>query len=275
MLITLENLVELFQLKIKSDISIYDSSFLLKIINKRIQDLALIDFQEYYILLEKNADELNSLQHLLHINYSRFFRNSLVFAYLETVIIPDIIRYKMQKKQSLRIWSAGCATGEEPYSFSILLLELYKKYNLKIPAHIIATDIENKSLEKAIIGEYSKSSILNLKLDYLENYFSLENSIYKINEEVKKSVIFENYDITDKNSFAPPSSIFGTFDLISCRNVLIYMNEENQLLILKKIHKALDKNGYLLLGKSEFIPHSFKHYFEKINRYCTLYKKIF
>lgn len=263
----------LFKERLNIDISIYDSVFINKIIKKRATEKDIVFFEDYIKILDSNTDELYELNNLFHINYSFFFRNNLTFAFLNSIILPELLKSKSLDNQPLRIWSAGCAAGEEPYSIAILLIELQKKFDLNVPINFIATDIDDKSLEIARKGNYNKSLLLNVKLKYLEKYFNVESNAYSIIDTVKKMIVFEKYDITSNRSFAPPGSIFGNFDLISCRNVLIYMSQEYQNVIFDKIHKALEKDGILLLGKSEFIPNLYKNYFEKINSYCPLYRK--
>jgi chemotaxis methyl-accepting protein methylase len=266
-------IVELFKSKLNIDISIYDSTFLKKTINKRLTEKGIVFFEDYFKILENNNRELEELNILFHVNFSRFFRNSLSFNFLGSVLLPKLLQSKQINKQTLRIWSAGCATGEEPYSIALLLIDIQKRLNINQTIDIIATDVEDGYLEKARRGNFGKSSLQNIPLKYLEKYFIVENDIYSINDSVKKLVLFEKYDITDKKSFSPPAGIFGNFDLISCRNVLIYMNEENQQLIFGKIYKALEKGAILLLGKSEFIPANYRQHFEKISNYCPLYRK--
>lgn len=269
-----EAIMKLLISRLNIDVSVYEPAFIERIIKSRIAQKEIVFFEDYLNILEENNTELEELNLLFHINYTRFFRNHLTFAFLESIIMPEIIKTKALSRHPLRIWSAGCATGEEPYSIAILLLELQKSFNKNIPIEFIATDISDKALEKAVKGVYLNQTLQNIKFKYIEKYFHKSNNEYTIKDIVKNDIVFENYNLNDNKTTSPAGCIFGNFDLISCRNVLIYMNKQNQELIFEKIYKTLEKNGVLLLGKSEFISGPFQKYFEKINKHCPIYKKI-
>lgn len=270
----LSKLIELTNQYTDLNLNNYNKDFLVKIITKHQAELRIMNFELYLIHLKRNKAEIERLIQYVFISYTRFFRNSLTYEILECVVLLEIIRRKSLNNNSLRLWSAGCATGEEAYSIAIIVNEIFKRLSVKIPVHLIATDIDKKSLELALVGKYKDYSIKSVKHHILKEYFLQEKDTFSIMKTIKDVVTFAHYDLTDMQSFAPSESIYGNYDLILCRNVLIYMNQEYQNRIISKLYKALEKDGYLILGKSEYMPEQFKHYFEKVIRFCPIYRKI-
>jgi len=174
---------------------------------------------------------------------------------------------------SLRIWSAGCAMGEEPYSIAILITEFFEKEALDLQTHIFATDIDKNILEKAQKAVYPYNSIESIKYGLLKKYFTSDKDMYRIKQKIRGHVSFSIYNILDEQSYAPPASIFGSFDLVFCRNVLIYFNLKFQDQIFKKLHQSLIPNGYLILGEAEIPSENHKHYFKQVNSCCHIYQK--
>jgi len=233
------------------------------------------NYTDYFLYLQNNSAELDHLINTLTINVSRFFRNTLTFEYIADQILPDMVHQKTKTKdQFLRIWSAGCAMGEEPYSVAILINELLKKKPNKLMVNIFATDIDAKILTKAQEATYQFESIGNVKYRLLKKYFSLQEESFQLTPEIRDRVSFSFYDMLDKNSYAPPESIFGAFDMVFCRNVLIYFDIEHQELIYEKLYRALAENGYLILGKSEIPTLKYKKHFKKVVNRRHIYQKV-
>lgn len=232
------------------------------------------NYKDYFKYLQKNTDELDNLINLLTINVSRFFRDALTFEYIAARLLPAIISRKEScLNSSFRIWSAGCSMGEEPYSAAILLNEFFEKENIAFDVNIFATDIDENILKKAQKAVYHFESIKNIKYHLLKKYFSIKAESFKLNQKIKDQVSFSVFDILDKNCYAPPESIFGGFDILFCRNVLIYFNTKYQEKIFDKLYRALSKNGYLVLGEAEVPPKSYLGYFRKVNECCHIYQK--
>ncbi len=232
------------------DISVYDESFLLKLIDYRLAAIGIKNPSDYSLYLSNNAAEAKNLLRSLNINYSEFFRNPLAFALLGQWILPKLIMEKPVDSE-LRIWSAGCAYGQEAYSVA-MLLDMAKNYQgHKVPYRIIATDISHSSLNLAAKGKYQEELMQNLRIKDVKEFFVEENKTYKIAPRLKQHITFSYYDLLDKYTCNPQESIFGDFDLIFCSNLLYYYQPEHQQFILQKIIRALSANGYFITGETE------------------------
>ena len=256
------------------DFSGYRPAMIERRIKNRLLAVNRAGFREYLRYLEEHPEELSNLIDVLTINVSRFFRETLTFEYIAGRVFPAIVLKKTgSPDHPLRVWSAGCSTGEEPYSIAILVDELMKKEGLELHPNIFATDIDEGALKKAQEGVYTFESIKNVKYRLLKKHFTIEDESYLLNPEIKELVKFSLYDMLDKKTYAPPESVFGGFDLILCRNVLIYFQTEHQKIIFDKLVRALAGNGYLVLGEAETLPLKYQRYFQKENEYCHVYQK--
>jgi len=256
------------------DISCYKRDFVERCLQDRMNETGNDSYLSYLDFLETDPEELNSLFHSLSINVSSFFRDTISFTIISEILLPSIIIKKIKScDRSIRIWSAGCASGEEPYSMSIILKEIFEKYNMSVNLSIFGTDIDGKALENAVKGFYSSNSLHNMRYGLLQKYFTEEQGLYKIKDEIKEMVTFSVYDIIDKNSYAPPDAVFGSFDLVLCRNLLIYFTGEYQEIILKKLYLSLVKDGILVLGEFENLHPACCGHFKKYYDFCQIYKK--
>lgn len=177
-------------------------------------------------------------------NETLFFRDDRPFKYFKTNLIPEVLKSRIAKK-SLRIWSAASSTGQEPYSIAMTLLE-------SIPApdtwkiEIIGTDISDRALTQARKGEFNQFEVQRgLPIQMTMKYFKQDGAVWKINDKIRNMVRFENFNLLD------PMDKFGTFDIIFCRNVLIYFDEQTKKKILQNMVKRLPPDGYIFLGGSE------------------------
>ena len=256
------------------DFSGYRRSLLERRINKRLLATETGNFNEYCTFLTNNQIEADELIDALTINVSQFFRNPLVFEFISEKLLPPMIFEKLQRyKKYLRIWSAGCASGEEAYSLAIIFNEFLEKEKLELDLRIFATDIDKKSLKSAKRGVYNFESIKDVRYGLLSKYFIQKNNSFRIVSKIKNMVNYSSYDLLEKNSYAPPESIFGNFDLIFCRNVLIYFNLEYQEKIFEKLHRSLVPKGYLILGEAEMISKRYQRYFTSLSEYLKIFKK--
>ncbi|MDA3955034.1 MAG: protein-glutamate O-methyltransferase CheR [Bacteroidales bacterium] len=250
-------------------------SMLERRIQKRIHATNNKNIDDYFEYLNNNSAEIDNLIDVLTINVSRFFRNSLSFEYISSVIIPKLIFQKVQANEnSLRIWSAGCSYGEEPYSIAIIFNEFLNKEKISLKLNIFATDIDKKALKHAAAGKYDSVSIKNIKYALLDKYFTQKEDYFTISSEIKRMVQFSFFDLLDKNHHVPQESIFGDFDLVLCRNVLIYFNPEYQKNIFNKLYKSMNKDSYLVLGESEVPVEAFKKKFKRVNNITKIYRKV-
>lgn len=215
------------------------------------------DTAHYLNHLRSDTAEVSVLQERLSVVVSHFFRNPLVFEYLLARIIPEIIQSKaLQGDRTLRIWSAGCAAGEEAYSVAIVCLEAIRRHADSLKVNIIATDIDSEALKTGSAGVFVAESVANTRFSFLNQYFVREGARYVVSPEVKKVVHFSKYDLFDQFTYAPPESMFGDFDIVLCRNVLIYYDYQHQLRLLRKLSRATVVNGFLILGEAESLPPS-------------------
>lgn len=213
-----------------------------------LRRMALSNHQEpaeYLSLLRENVQEQDILQQDLLIPVTYFFRDEEIFARLSSTVFPEIFR-KKSKGDSLRIWVAGCSTGQEVYSLAICLMEYMEENEISARVQIFGTDISESAIGKARSGMYSKSEVDSLSPSRLDRFFSRVDSSYQIKKEIREMCVFSLHNFLKD----PP---FGKMDMISCRNVLIYLQPYLQKKTLTTFHYALKKEGFLLLGKSESI----------------------
>ena len=256
------------------DFSGYHPAMLARRIGHRVADLNCKDFNDYLFHVKNNPDETDRLLDVITINVSRFFRDTLTFELLADRILPAIVLEKARRQDpSLRIWSAGCAMGEEPYSVAILIHELLRKEGLMMNLHMFATDIDAKILEGAAKAVYPLSSVENIKYRLLARYFTPAGDCFRLVPEIRDQVNFSLYDMLDKKHMVPPESIFGNFDLVLCRNLLIYFNTDYQDTLFAKLHHALAPNGILILGEAEAPTLKYQRYFNRITDFGPIYRK--
>ena len=256
------------------DFSGYRPSMVERRMGQRLTPTKCADVPEYLEYLKQHPHELDNLVDVLTINVSRFFRNTLAFDYMADKILPALVFDKLRGQDpSLRIWSAGCATGEEPYSIAILIQELQRKEKLNLSVNIFATDIDERALKNAKTAVYRYGSIKNIKYRLLKRYFEGHGEHFQLSPKIQKMVAFSPYDMLDKRRYAPPESVFGGFDMTFCKNVLIYFSQEYQGMILDKLHRSLARGGYLVLGRAEIPTGKYRNRFRKVSECCPIYQK--
>ncbi len=256
------------------DFSGYHQPMLERRIRRRLTATNCKDFSEYLSCLQKKPDELDHLLDVITINVSRFFRDTLTFELIAERILPEIIREKIQARdQSFRVWSAGCARGEEPYSLAILVHELLCKEEVGMNLHLFATDIDGKILKEAGKAIYPLTSIENMKHRLLTKYFTPKGNSFQLIPEIRDLVTFSHYDMLDKRRSVPPESVFGNFDMVLCRNLLIYFNTEYQETIFERLYHSLANHGYLILGEAEAPTIRYRHHFSRVYDFSPIYRK--
>lgn len=268
------------------DFSGYRPDMIGRRIALRMQAAGLTRADDYCAYLRENPGELDRLLDCLTIKVSRFFRNPLVFEYLARLVLPPMFQARIQgKDHSLRVWSAGCSLGEEAYSLAILLRELLRREDMSVSPLVFGTDIDASALEQAEKGIYPVESLKEVKLGLFKRYFTqvkdqeartVEGSVsdrFRISPEIRELVFFSHYDILRPGTWAPPESVYGGFDLISCRNMLIYFQPDTQHRVFAKLYQALAPGGCLVLGESESPPQAFQHRFVRYCSCCRIYRK--
>lgn len=228
------------------DFSSYKKSTINRRIERRIAVHQLKDFTEYVNYLRENTHEIDVLFKELLIGVTKFFRDPEAFQELKKTIL-ELLK-KKKENEPVRMWVAGCSTGEEAYSLAILLLECMSE--LKIPdsnrVQIFATDLDNAAIEKARTGIYLDNLSGDVNADRLERFFIHQNNHYIVKKEVRERIIFAQHNILK-------DSPFTRLDLLSCRNLLIYLNSDLQKKLMPLFHYSLNKEGILFLGNSETI----------------------
>jgi chemotaxis protein methyltransferase CheR len=256
------------------DFSGYHQAMLERRIRQRLTASTCNAFSDYHTFLQTNDDELDRLLDVITINVSRFFRDTLTFELIADRILPAIVREKSQAQDhSLRIWSAGCARGEEPYSLAILIDEFLRKEEVMMNLHLFATDIDCGSLADAGKALYPLKSVENIKNRLLTKYFTTEGGSFRLIPEIRNRVTFSAYDMLDKKHTVPPESVFGNFDLVLCRNLLIYFNIEYQETIFARLYHSLAKNGILILGEAEAPTMKYRRNFNRLFDFSPIYRK--
>jgi chemotaxis methyl-accepting protein methylase len=215
-------------------------------VERRIVEIGLSNFEVYLLKIKKDPEDQNYLSKILTVTISRFFRDREVFDTIGSFILPGILRKK--NKEDLQIWSVGCASGEEPYSISLLWKEIFEKIWPQIHLSILATDINENLLERAKEGRYRESSLKEVSEKIIGSYFKNDNGFYVLDQAVRESVNFRKHDIIREEPFS------GT-DIVFCRNLAFtYFSKERQIDVLKKIALSLKEKGYLVIGKDESLP---------------------
>lgn len=225
----------------KIDLSAYKERQMKRRIDALISKNKFKGYDDYVVAIKSDKDLLEEFVNYLTINVSEFYRNPEQWKVLENEIFPELI--KASGGKPLKIWSAACSTGDEPYSLAMVLSKFTSLSNI----HILATDIDKQVLEKAKLGLYNEKSLAGLPKEYITKYFTkVGTSSYQISNDVKKCVEFKQHNLL-KDSY--PTN----FDLILCRNVLIYFTEEAKEEVYRKFNDTLRKGGVLFVGSTEQI----------------------
>lgn len=230
------------------DFGHYKDSTLHRRIARQMSLNSITDLTEYLTFLRDNDEAPAALFNDVLIPVTSFFRDPKVYDQISEIIYPALLQKNAESK-SIRIWSAGCSTGEEPYSLAISLLELLGDNTNNVQVKIFASDISELSMLKARIGFYTSSQLAKVPEDVLRKYFTKKADGYKISTQIRDLCVFAKHNFLKD----PP---FANMDFISCRNVLIYMDPFLQKKALATFHYALAEGGFLLLGKSEAVLHS-------------------
>ncbi|MDP3944754.1 MAG: CheR family methyltransferase, partial [Lutibacter sp.] len=265
--IDLKKIYQILLIKKNVDFSHYKLNTILRRMRRRMVIHKIETLNQYVDLLAKNDNELNLLFQDLLINVTEFFRDKEAFDLLKKSVLPLLLKSKSQN-ETLRIWVAACATGEEVYSIAMMLCELQGNKTKNIPFQIFASDLSASAIDVARNGEYTKQQLKNVSPKRLQQFFTKSNNKFRISKSLREICVFAQHNILHD----PP---FSRMDFISCRNLLIYLDNAAQKKALSTFHYALNDGGYLMLGKSETIGTAeelftafnkkFKFYFRKKN----------
>ncbi len=248
------------------DFSLYKPSTINRRIERRMALHQIDRLESYAAYLNTTPDEVEALFRDLLINVTRFFRDPETFAVLNKDVIPGLFEHR-PPGASLRLWVVGCSTGEEAYSLAILLAERMETLKRSTPIQLFATDIDSRAIAMARAGIYPSSISVDVSPERLARFFTLDTdgSVYRINKNIRDMLVFSEHDVAKD----PP---FSKLDLISCRNLLIYLTPELQKKVVPLFHYALNPDGILLLGNSESVGEA-AALFRAIDQKAKLYRR--
>jgi chemotaxis protein methyltransferase CheR len=222
-------------------------------LQKRLRELKITSFKEYTDYVFSKEGQKNEIVHMLDVvstNKTDFFREPVHFDYLNSHVLPEFME-KQHVINKMKIWSAGCSSGEEPYTIAITLNE-FKNSNQKFDYSITGTDISSQILQKAIIAVYKEERIVNIPLEIKRKYFlrskDKERKTVRVVNELRNKTNYHRL-----NFMSDVYNLSDSFDVIFCRNVLIYFNRETQEQVINKLCLKLKQGGYLFIGHSESI----------------------
>lgn len=267
----LDRILSRLRSETRLDFSLYKPSTIQRRIERRMGIAQVVSIEEYLRYLEQSPVELKALCKDLLITVTKFFRDPEAFAMLREKVIPALFKDAEAGKQ-FRVWVAGCATGEEAYTMAILFADYLEKNRLENEVKIFATDVEREALEYAARGTYPDSIAADLPERDLRRFFSKNGGSLSVNSQVRQMVVFAAHNIISD----PP---FNKMDLVSCRNMLIYLKPAIQQRVLRSFSFALYPRGYLFLGSSETIG-DMADVFETLNvrnkifRHCGTVKPV-
>jgi len=262
---SLGRIADILRNKTGNDFHGYKQNTFLRRVQRRMQVVRISDFAAYVDFLRSDKDEVQHLFNDLLIGVTEFFRDKREFEVLETDVIPKLFEGK-QGGQQVRVWVLGCATGEEAYSIAILLREHIAKLDPPSHIQIFATDIDGRALAAARVGRYRTSIEAEMTPERLARWFVREGDTYCVIKELREMCIFSQHNVIKD---AP----FSKLDLVSCRNLLIYLNSELQNRVIPLFHFALLPDRFLFLGNSENVTRHPK-LFAPVDRRARIFRKL-
>jgi two-component system, chemotaxis family, CheB/CheR fusion protein len=262
---TLEELLEFVKETRSFDFTGYKRSTIQRRVAKRMAAVGVGRYDDYVDYLELHGEEFAELFNALLINTTGFFRDPQTWEYMATEIVPQILATSTGGTP-IRVWSAGCASGEEPYTLAMVLARVMGDAAFRERVKVYATDVDEEALDFARYGAYASRQIEDVPADALERFFERTDHRYVFRKDLRRSVIFGRNDLVQD---APISRI----DLLVCRNTLMYFTAETQAQILRRFQFALGNDGYLLVGKSEMlITHT--DLFAPAELKCRVFRKV-
>lgn len=239
-------------------------------IGRRIQRRMALNrvhkLSDYTAILHRDRNEVNALYQDLLINVTGFFRNPEAFEALKSEVYPSITKARTMPGSAIRIWVPGCSTGEEPYSLAISLMEFLGDEKTEIPVQIFGTDLSENAIQRARIGIYKESIRTDVSPVRLRRFFHKVDSGYQISKTIRDLCIFST-----QNVFSDPP--FSRMDLISCRNVMIYLSQSLQKKVIPIFHYALNQSGFLIIGSTEGLLGVGSELFDMVDKKQKIYGK--
>jgi two-component system, chemotaxis family, CheB/CheR fusion protein len=261
---TLQKLFILLRDRTGNDFALYKKNAIRRRLERRMNVHQIENVRHYLRFVQENPHELDTLFQELLINVTGFFRDPEAFEVLAQKGLPALLEGRPDGS-TLRIWVAGCSTGEEAYSLAIIVRECLAQHKRRLAVQIFASDLDNRAVETARTGIYPVGIAGDVTPDRLQRFFTKEDGSYRIKKEIRDLVVFATHNLlTD----AP----FTKLDMLSCRNLLIYLDAKAQHKLLLLFHYALKPNGLLFLGTSETVG-GFEHVFTPIDRKGKLFRR--
>ncbi|PWR73914.1 CheR family methyltransferase [Methanospirillum lacunae] len=252
------------QKRLKIQLTNYKQDYIKRRLLSRMNSTRSKDFAEYHQYLRTHPEEEEKLRNALTINVTKFFRDLEVFDLVKKEIFPTILK----DKRSIKIWSAGCSSGEEPYTYAIILYELGKT-GPAFNGSIIASDIDEEMLKRARLGAYEKNALENMTETQIAKHFDKkEDGKYYVKDHIKQVVRFQAHDLM---TAGPVSRMM---DMVSCRNVTIYFNEQQKKDLVKLVHESLGKDGFYIMGMSEYMAKDVEHLFKPYKPMLKVFQKV-
>lgn len=246
------------------ELSVYKKSTIVRRIERRMALNQINTLDNYITFLKDNPVEVESLFNEVLIGVTHFFRDEDAFRALDEKVISVLLKDRGED-DPIRVWVTGCSSGEEAYSIAMLLDDSINRSGQRIKVQIYATDIDSRAIDKARNGVYPENILAELSPDKIEKYFIKEENVYRVKKTIRRMIVFAQQDTLSD----PP---FSNIDLISCRNLLIYLRSEIQKRLIELFHYSLKKEGFLFLGTAESIT-SFNELYEEIDRKQKIFRK--
>ena len=239
------------------DLSLYKEGQMKRRLTSLYEKRGYRSFRDYYKDIQNSPEVLNEFLDRMTINVSEFYRNAKRWEVLEKKILPNLL----ESKKKLKIWSAACSTGEEPYTISMVLSDFLPLDKIEI----LATDLDENVLARAKYGIYPERSLNEVPEAKKKKYFVAEGGGYRVRDEIKRTVTFKKHNLL-------ADRFEGDFDLVVCRNVLIYFTEEAKTLLYKKFSASIKSGGVFFVGSTEQIFNPGIYDFETADTF--FYKKL-
>ena len=260
----LHEILELVSHQASIDFRQYKTSTILRRIGRRMTVTRVHTMRDYVEYLRSFPEEVGELVKAFLINVTQFFRDAEAFTYLKNDVFPKLIAKARERDKVLRFWTAGCATGEEPYSIAMLISDMLGPELVDWSIKIFATDLDEDAITFARRGIYSENLLKGLPYEYPERFFEHSDQGYRISKMLRQMVIFGQQDLSR-------SAPFPRIDFVSCRNVLIYFSPDLQDYVLNQFAFSLSSEGYLFLGKAETVR-PLQSYFELVSKPWKVYR---
>lgn len=260
-----EALLDYFRQKHGFDFTGYKRPSLMRRVQHRMQMIQIHSYCNYLDYLQVHPQEFVHLFSTILINFTSFFRDASAWDYVAAQIVPQIVAGKSES-EPIRVWSAGCASGEETYTLAMILAEAQgvEQYNARV--QIFSTDVDEEALNFARKGSYLSSQVVGIPPTLLERYFEQADDRYIIRQDLRRKIIFCRHNLIQD---APISKI----DLLVCRNVLIYFNKEAQIRTLARFHFGLKDSGFLFLGSAEMMS-THTNFVTSVNKTHHVFNKV-